>query len=96
MRILITGGAGNLGTRLARHLLGTDHQVRLLVHKTELPFDLASSSRVTAYRADLANRETLVPACADADCIVHSQEFSLHRDLKNFCQGQTLASLKIF
>jgi len=71
MRILITGAAGNLGSRLARHLLGTDHQVRLLVHKTELPPDLASSPRVRAYRADLANPETLQPACADADCIVH-------------------------
>jgi nucleoside-diphosphate-sugar epimerase len=71
MRILITGAAGNLGSRLARHLLGTDHQVRLLVHTTELPPDLASSPRVRAYRADLANPETLQPACADADCIVH-------------------------
>jgi nucleoside-diphosphate-sugar epimerase len=71
MRILITGAAGNLGSRLARHLLGTNHQVRLLVHKTDLPPDLASSPSVTAYRADLANPETLQPACADADCIVH-------------------------
>jgi nucleoside-diphosphate-sugar epimerase len=71
MRILITGGAGNLGSRLARHLLGTEHQVRLLVHKTELPPDLASSPSVIAYRADLAKLETLHPACADADCIVH-------------------------
>jgi nucleoside-diphosphate-sugar epimerase len=71
MRILITGAAGNLGSRLARHLLGTEHQVRLLVHKTELPPDLASSPRVIAYRADLAKPETLHPACADAECIVH-------------------------
>jgi len=71
MRVLITGAAGNLGSRLARHLLGTNHQVRLLVHKTELPSDLASSPSVTAYRADLTNPETLQPACADTDCIVH-------------------------
>jgi nucleoside-diphosphate-sugar epimerase len=71
MRVLITGAAGNLGSRLARHLLGSDHQVRLLVHKTEPPSDLATSPSVTAYRADLANPKTLSPACADADCIVH-------------------------
>jgi len=71
MRVLIAGAAGNLGSRLARHLLGTDHQVRVLVHKTELPSDLASSSNVTAYRGNLGNLETLHPACADADCIVH-------------------------
>jgi nucleoside-diphosphate-sugar epimerase len=71
MRILITGAAGNLGSRLARHLLGTNQQVRLLVHKTELPTDLASSPSVMTYRADLAKPETLDSACADADCIVH-------------------------
>jgi len=71
MRVLITGGAGNLGSRLARYLLGTNHQVRLLVHKTEPPSDLATSPSVTAYRADLTNPKTLSPACADADCIVH-------------------------
>lgn len=71
MRVLITGGAGNLGSRLARDLLRTNHQVRLLVHKHEPPPDLATSPSVTAYRADLANPKTLSPACADADCIVH-------------------------
>lgn len=71
MRVLITGAAGNLGSRLARHLLGTNHQVRLLVHKTEPPSDLASAPNVIAYRADLAKPETLLPACAGADCIVH-------------------------
>jgi nucleoside-diphosphate-sugar epimerase len=71
MRVLITGAAGNLGSRLARHLLGTDHQVRLLVHRTELPSDLASSQNVEVYRADLAKPETLRPACSNADTIVH-------------------------
>jgi nucleoside-diphosphate-sugar epimerase len=71
MRVLITGAAGNLGSRLARYLLGTNHNVRLLVHKTELPSDLATSPSVTAYRADLTKPETLQPACADTDCIVH-------------------------
>ncbi len=71
MRVLITGGAGNLGSRLARHLLETDHHVRLLIHQTEPPSDLAASPRVTLSRGDLANPETLSGACADADCIVH-------------------------
>ncbi|HYL15648.1 MAG TPA: NAD(P)-dependent oxidoreductase [Terriglobales bacterium] len=71
MRVLITGGAGNLGSRLARHLLETDHEVRLLIHKTEPPSDLAASPSVTVYRGDLANPSTLSCACAGADCIVH-------------------------
>ena len=71
MRVLITGAAGNLGAKLARHLLATDHQVRLLVHRTPLPPDLASSPRVMTHPADVAKPETLRLACADADCIVH-------------------------
>ena len=71
MRILITGAAGNLGSRLARHLLETHHQVRLLVHKTEPPSDLVSSQNAKVYRGNLAKPETLSSACADADCIVH-------------------------
>lgn len=71
MTVLISGGAGNLGSCLARFLLGTQHEVRLLVHRTGPPADLAQSPRVAIYRGNLANPETLKPACEDADCIVH-------------------------
>jgi len=39
MQILITGAAGNMGSLLARHLLASPHRLRLLVHRTPLPFD---------------------------------------------------------
>ena len=42
--VLITGAAGNLGSILARHLLGGPHALRLLVHRTPLPADIAASS----------------------------------------------------
>jgi len=71
MRVLIAGAAGNLGSHLARHLLSSDHQLRLLVHKTELSPNLASSPKAKIYRIDLSKPETLSTACADADCIVH-------------------------
>ncbi len=71
MRILITGSAGNLGSLLARHLLGSEHQVRLMYHQTPLLPELASAANMSPCKADLAQPETLIEACRDVDCIVH-------------------------
>lgn len=71
MRVLVTGATGNLGLSLVRYLFGTGHRLRLLVHKAKLPSDLALSTKVKTYQADLAEPETLLLPCEDADCIVH-------------------------
>lgn len=71
LQILITGAAGNLGSFLARHLLHRPHQLRLLVHRRELPSDIAAGPNVTAFRADLNDPTTLSEPCDGADCIVH-------------------------
>lgn len=69
--ILITGAAGNLGSRLARHLLPTGHRLRLMVHRRPLPEDLAQAPNVTVTRADLGDPQTLPPAVRGVDVIVH-------------------------
>jgi len=72
--LLITGAAGNLGSRFARHLAGSGHDLRLMVHKTPLPGDLGRAEgpeKVTVVRADLARPETLRPAVRGADVVVH-------------------------
>lgn len=69
--ILITGAAGNLGSLLARHLVAGGHKLRLMYHRKPLPPDLASVSNVSPVQADLAKPETLPPAVAGADVIVH-------------------------
>lgn len=71
MRVLITGAAGNLGSRLAQHLLNTPLELRLLIHRTELPFASAGHANVTVCRADLADPRSLVEPCRGIDCIVH-------------------------
>jgi nucleoside-diphosphate-sugar epimerase len=71
MRVLITGAAGNLGSALARHLLGGPHELRLLIHHTPLPFDLGASAQASVAQADLGDPSTLVDLCAGVDCIVH-------------------------
>src|SRR5207253_2114776 len=71
MQILITGAAGNMGSLLARHLLASPHRLRLLVHRTPLPFDASVHPNASVCRADLADPATLAEPCRDVDCIVH-------------------------
>jgi nucleoside-diphosphate-sugar epimerase len=69
--ILITGAAGNLGRRLARHLVPGGRQLRLMYHRTPLPVDLLSASNVRAVKADLSDPRTLPAAVEGVDAIVH-------------------------
>ena len=72
MRVLITGAAGNLGSRLARSLLlGSPHELRLMVHRRPLPFDIQLFPRVSIARADLEDPASSKKACEGVDCIVH-------------------------
>ncbi len=71
MKVLITGAAGNLGSHLARHLLRSPVELRLLTHRTRLPFDLDTFPNVSAYWADLEDPRSLAEACRDTDCVVH-------------------------
>ncbi len=71
MKVLITGAAGNLGSFLARDLLSGPHQLRLLIHRRELPFSISDSPSASVYRGDLGNPATLPDVCRDIDCIIH-------------------------
>src|SRR5215510_16000350 len=69
--VLITGGAGNLGSLLARHLLTSGHALRLMYHRRPIAADLAGAAPVTPIRADLSDPSTLPAAVAGVDVIVH-------------------------
>ncbi len=71
MRLLITGAAGNLGSRLARSMLDSPHELRLMVHRRPVPLDIGAQSRVSIARADLGVPDGLAAACEGVDCIVH-------------------------
>jgi nucleoside-diphosphate-sugar epimerase len=71
MRILITGAAGNLGGFLARFLLDSPHQLRLMIHRTDVGSELRAAGNVEVIRADLSDRSTLAGVCTEVDCIVH-------------------------
>jgi dTDP-L-rhamnose 4-epimerase len=77
MKILITGGAGFIGTHLSRHLLTLGHELTLLdnflpqVHagNTALAKDLTSHVRLVV--GDIADRGALHSALESAECVVH-------------------------
>lgn len=77
MRILITGGAGFIGTHLTRRLLSRGHEIAILdnfleqVHADtrELPDDLRA--HVHLIRGDVANRIDFETAVKRTQCVVH-------------------------
>src|SRR5215469_5350741 len=77
MKILITGGAGFIGTHLSRHLLALGHQLTILdnflpqVHagKAELAPDVAPHARLI--KADVADANAFEAALAGVQCVVH-------------------------
>jgi nucleoside-diphosphate-sugar epimerase len=69
--ILITGAAGNLGGLLADRLAGSEHDLRLMVHRTDVRDDLKRRPRTQVVRADLADPGSLGPAVAGVDTVVH-------------------------
>ena len=73
MRILITGGAGNLGTFLARHFAEQDlGPVRLMVHRTAPAAELHEHPSIEVVHADLDLPETLPAAVEDVDAVIHT------------------------
>ena len=70
-RILITGAAGNLGSRLSRHLLSRGTKVRMTQHRKPLPGDLVAMPDAEVVGVDLADPRTLPAAVAGIDTVVH-------------------------
>ncbi len=77
MNVLVTGGAGFIGTHLTRHLLEIGHEVTVLdnfcpqVHaeKANLAPDLQSHVRLVV--GDVADPSVLAPALDWTECVVH-------------------------
>jgi dTDP-L-rhamnose 4-epimerase len=77
MKILITGGAGFIGTHLTRHLLQSGHSVTILdnflpqVHAKNvgLASDVAGHARLVT--GDVADAAVMRSALEGAECIVH-------------------------
>jgi nucleoside-diphosphate-sugar epimerase len=72
-RILVTGGAGYLGSMMTRYLLEEGHSVTVLdnfmFRQTSLN-DLCSNDRFDVVSGDARNKGVLAPLCAKADIII--------------------------
>lgn len=70
--IVLAGGSGDLGGRIARSLLDRGAHVRALVHSgtSADKRDRLSSPGVTLIEVDFDNPEELVDACRGAACVV--------------------------
>ena len=75
MKVAITGGAGFIGSRLARRLVHAGHDVTLIDNLSpqihgDLP-DLALELGVRLIRTSVTDLEPAEPALAEADAIIH-------------------------
>ena len=74
MRILVTGGAGYLGSVLVRKLLAKGHQVRLidaLWYGKESIEDLIPNKNFELIQNDIRNLVVTVKALKDVDAVIH-------------------------
>ena len=75
MRVLITGGAGFIGSHTARALMAKGHQVRLLdslkppVHKDGKPFNMPQGAELV--KGDVTCKDDMANALEDINAGTH-------------------------
>src|SRR3954470_9947977 len=76
-RILITGGAGFIGSRVAAALVELGHEVRVLdslegqVHGSDADFPEHLHADVERVRGDIRDRDCIRRALRDVSCVYH-------------------------
>jgi len=91
--VLITGGAGFIGSRLAHRLHDAGYEVRLFDNffrgRRENVADLVGEPDVELIRGDVRNYDAVVDAMAGADAVVHLAAICLNRSVEY--PGESLA-----
>ncbi len=71
MRVLVTGGAGFIGTNLSRRLIGEGHDVVVLDNLSSGYRSNIIGLQLDFREADILDRDALASACKGVDTIVH-------------------------
>ena len=71
MRILVTGGFGNIGSHTLPELVRRNHQVRVLSRLNTAARKLAGELRVETVWGDITNPDVVARAVAGVDTVVH-------------------------
>jgi UDP-glucose 4-epimerase len=75
MKVLVTGGAGFIGSHLSRELWRQGHQVRVIDNlsggRKETIADLLGQAGFEFHQADIRDAEAIMPLFADVDWVFH-------------------------
>src|ERR1700692_4915055 len=75
MKMLVTGGTGFLGRRLAAFLLERDHHVRIM-GRNMVPVASLLELGATPVVADLRDKKAVISACSGVDIVFHAGALS--------------------
>jgi NADH dehydrogenase len=85
-RVLVTGAAGVLGSRLVARLLGRGHSVRGLVLPGDPQAERLAALGCEVWPGDIRDARSLRGACAEMDCVFHLAAIIISHDLQVFTQ----------
>jgi len=101
MRVLITGGAGFIGSHTADGLLGAGHTVRIMdslhprVHRDGAPEYLSSDSEFI--KGDVRNRDDMTKALQGIDAVIHLAAYQDYMtDFSHFFDTNTTGSALLY
>lgn len=97
MRVLVTGGAGFIGSNTVRILLNSGHEVVVvdnLVHGYQDNLD----PKALFVKADIADDEKVIPALIGVDAVIHMAGLIVVpesvKDPKKYCENNVLGTVK--
>jgi dihydroflavonol-4-reductase len=94
MRILLTGGSGFIGQRLARRIAERGDSLVALVRRTSRPGVLKELGAQLAF-GDIATGEGLAEAAQGVDCVIHLAGVTKGRQPEDYFQGNAEGTRRV-
>lgn len=95
MRMLVTGGTGFVGQKLAHRLLGSGHEV-FAMGRNETVGNLLEKVGITFLKIDLSDEAAVIAACEKIDYVFHCGAFSSPwGDYEPFYKSNVLGTIHV-